>query len=430
MTAYEKMTTEERRTEREALTRRYEAVRAQKRSLNMARGKPGREQLELVSGLLGVLTDPEDCVCEGLDVRNYGELAGLPAARRLFAELLDCRPEQCFMGGNSSLQLMYDVVAKAFLHGLPRSPRPWSQEPRVRWLCPCPGYDRHFSISRCFGMEMIPIPMGPEGPDMDRVEAEIRDPAVKGIWCVPKFSNPDGIIYSDETVRRFAALRPAAPDFLILWDNAYCVHEFEGPYRPFPDLLGLCAAAGRPELVFEFASTSKITMPGAGISCLAANEENLAWYVGLAKFQIISYDKVNQLRHVRFLRDKAGVLALMRRHAELLRPKFRCVLDTLEREIAPLGLAEWQKPAGGYFVSVNTLPGLAGRTWELCREAGLTLTAAGATWPEGRDPEDRNLRIAPTYPSLEELRQAMELFCLCLRLAALERFDPQPQSAS
>ena len=406
---------------RKSLREEFDRVCELKLKLNMARGKPGKEQLDLVSGILTVLSDPADCVCDDIDVRNYGNLTGLPSAKALFADILGCKPEQCFIGGCASLQLMYDLIAKAYTHGLKNSLRPWSQEPKVKWLCPAPGYDRHFGISKSFGMEMINIPMTEDGPDMDLVEDLVKDPAVKGIWCVPKYSNPQGVVYSNETIARFAALKPAAPDFAIMWDNAYCVHEVFGEYLPFPDILSLCAEAGNPDLVYEFASTSKITFPGAGICCMAASEGNQAYLQGLLKFQIISYDKVNQLRHVRFLQDKAHTIELMKQHARILAPKFTCVVETLKKEIGPLGLATWEEPKGGYFVSVNTLPGLAKRTLELCVQAGVTMTAAGATYPYGKDPADSNIRIAPSYPSLEELQKAMEIFCLCLKLAALEQ---------
>ncbi len=403
------------------LREEFDRVCEQKLKLNMARGKPGKEQLDLVSGILTVLSDPADCVCDGMDVRNYGELAGLPAAREMFADILGCKAENCFIGGSASLQLMYDLIAKAWTHGLKNSLRPWSQEPKVKWLCPAPGYDRHFGISGHFGMEMITIPMTPEGPDMDLIEELVKDPAVKGVWCVPKYSNPQGIVYSERTIARFAALKPAAPDFALLWDNAYCVHEVFGDYLPFPDILSLCAEAGNPDMVYEFASTSKITFPGAGISVMACSVANQTYLQSLLKYQIISYDKVNQLRHVRFLKDKAHTIEVMKLHAGVLAPKFACVLDTLKREIAPLGLATWEEPKGGYFVSVNTLPGLAKRTLELCKQAGVTMTGAGATFPYGKDPADSNIRIAPSYPALDELRQAIEIFCLCLKLAALEQ---------
>ena len=421
MNAYEKMTQAERAAELKKLQAEFDALCGRKLSLNMARGKPGSKQLDLSTDMLTIVKDAADCKIDGIDARNYGELAGLPSARKLFAEILGVSPEQCFIGGSASLQLMYDVIAKAFTHGLPHSPRPWAREDKIKWLCPAPGYDRHFNITKSFGMELIPIEMLPTGPDMDRIEELVKDPTVKGVWCVPKYSNPDGIVYSEETVRRFAALKPAAPDFTIMWDNAYCVHEFEGDFVPFPDILSMCAEQGRPDMAFEFASTSKITFPGAGISVLASSLANMDWYKGLATFQIISYDKLNQLRHVRFLKDKAHTIEFMKKHAAVLAPKFRCVLETLEREIAPLGLARWQTPKGGYFVSVYTLPGLATRTWELCKQAGVTMTKAGATYPGGKDPQDSNLRIAPSYPELEELQQAIEIFCVCLKLAALEQ---------
>ena len=421
MKAYADRSREELLEELREVEGRYEALKGRGLSLNMARGKPGTEQLDLNRPMMDLLRGDSDYLCDGMDVRNYGNLEGLPSCRRLFGELLGVAPEKVFVGGNSSLQLMYDTVAKAYTHGLLHSEKPWAKLDCVRWLCPAPGYDRHFNISASFGMEMITVPMTPEGPDMDRVEELIRDPAVKGMWCVPKYSNPDGIVYSDETVRRIAAMKPAAPDFLLMWDNAYCVHEFEGEYLPFPDILGECEKAGSADMVFEFASTSKITFPGAGVSCFACSEANMAHMKKLLGAQLISYDKVNQLRHVRYLKDKAGVLALMKKHAEILGPKFRCVLDTLEREIAPLGIASWQRPRGGYFVSVNTMPGIAMATWTLCREAGLTLTKAGATFPCGRDPADSNMRIAPTLPPIGQLEQAMELYCVSLRLAALRK---------
>ena len=421
MKPYAQLTPEERAGEYARLQAEFGELKARGLSLNMARGKPGKQQLDLVSDIFGLMQKPEDYVSDGIDVRNYGEMTGLPAARRLFADILDCRPEQVFVGGNASLQLMYDTICKAYTHGLLHSPRPWRLEETVKWLCPAPGYDRHFKITETFGFELITIPMTDSGPDMDAVEAAVRDPAVKGIWCVPKYSNPDGVIYSEETVRRFAALNPAAPDFLIMWDNAYCVHEFEGDYVPFPDILSLCAQAGHPDMVFEFASTSKITLPGAGVSCFACSEANMAHMEKLLTPQVISFDKVNQRRHVLYLRDKAHTLELMKKHAAIMAPKFRCVADALDREIAPLGIASWRRPKGGYFVSFNALPGTAKRTLALCGEAGVAMTGAGATFPYGRDPQDSNIRIAPALPPVEELEQAMEVFCVCVRLAALEK---------
>ena len=420
MTAYPKMAGEERRAEYARLQREFEELKARGLQLNMARGKPGKAQLDLVSDIFDLMKQPEDYVSDGVDVRNYGELSGLPAAKRLFAEILGCRPQQVFVGGNASLQLMYDTISKAYTHGLLHSERPWCREPVVKWLCPAPGYDRHFKVTESFGFELITIPMTDEGPDMDAVEEAVKDSAVKGIWCVPKYSNPDGIIYSDDVIRRMAALKPAAPDFTIMWDNAYCIHEFEGDYVEFPDILSLCEAAGNPDMVFEFASTSKVTLPGAGISCFACSEANMAYMEKLLGVQVISFDKVNQQRHVLYLKDKAHTLELMKRHAAIMGPKFRCVVDALDREIAPLEIASWRRPKGGYFVSLNAMPGTAKRTLALCKEAGVTMTGAGATFPYGRDPQDSNIRIAPSLPPVEELEQAIAVLCVCLKISALE----------
>ena len=421
MKPYQLLSNAERKSEYDALMSEYERFKTLNLSLNMARGKPGREQLDLVSDILTVLDKADDCTDEGIDVRNYGNLTGIPSAKRLFAELLGTKPEQILVGGNASLNLMYDLIAKAYTHGLAHSLRPWAKEEKVRFLCPAPGYDRHFKISESFGMELITIRMTEDGPDMDAVEAAVRDPSVKGIWCVPKYSNPDGIVYSDETIDRLAALRPAAPDFALMWDNAYCVHEFEGDFASFRDILSLCAAQGNADMVYEFASTSKITFPGAGVAVMAASEDNLKYIESLLTFQTISYDKVNQLRHVRYLKDKETTLSLMRRHASVLAPKFGVVLEALDREIAPLEIARWTKPRGGYFVSLYAMPGTAKRVVGLMKEAGVTLTGAGATYPYGIDPDDSNIRIAPSLPPVAELQQAMAVLCVCLRLAALEK---------
>ena len=421
MTAYAKMTPQERREEYAALAKKFEDLKALGLKLNMARGKPGKAQLDMVSDIFTLMQKPEDYVSDGIDVRNYGETAGLPAAKRLFAEILDCKPEQVFAGGNSSLQLMYDTISKAYTHGLLHSQRPWCREEKVKWLCPAPGYDRHFKVTESFGFELITIPMTEEGPDMDAVEEAVKDSAVKGIWCVPKYSNPEGVIYSEKTIRRMAALKPAAPDFTIMWDNAYCIHELEGDYVPFPDIISLCAEAGNPDMVFEFASTSKVTLPGSGISCFATSEANLAYMTKLLSIQVISFDKVNQQRHVLYLKDKAHTLELMKCHAAVLAPKFRAVLDTLDREVAPTETASWRHPKGGYFISLNAMPGTAKRTLALCKEAGVTMTGAGATFPYGKDPQDSNIRIAPSLPPVEELQQAAEVFCTCLKMAALEK---------
>ncbi len=421
MTAYPKMSAEERKAEYAKVSREYEDLKAKGLKLNMARGKPGKAQLDLVSDIFSLMQKPEDYVSDGIDVRNYGELSGLPAAKRLFAEILGCKPEQVFVGGNASLQLMYDTISKAYTHGLLHSERPWCKEPVVKFLCPAPGYDRHFKVTESFGFELITIPMTDEGPDMDAVEKAIQDPAVKGMWNVPKYSNPDGIIYSAETIRRIASMKPAAPDFLLMWDNAYCIHEFEGDYVEFPDILAECAKYGNADMVFEFASTSKVTLPGAGISCFACSEANMAYMEKLLTVQVISFDKVNQQRHVLYLKDKAHTLELMKKHAAIMGPKFRCVVDALDREIAPLEIASWRRPKGGYFVSLYAMPGTAKRTLALCKEAGVTMTGAGATYPYGKDPQDSNIRIAPSLPPVEELEQAIAVLCVCLKMAALEK---------
>lgn len=421
MKPYAALTPAERKEEYARLQGEFDALKARNLNLNMARGKPGKQQLDLVSDIFGLMQEPGDYVSGGIDVRNYGELDGLPAARRLFADILGCKPEQVFVGGSSSLQLMYDTIAKAYTHGLLHSPRPWCREETVKWLCPAPGYDRHFKVTESFGFQLITIPMTDGGPDMDAVEEAVKDPAVKGVWCVPKYSNPEGVVYSEETIRRLAALRPAAPDFLVMWDNAYCVHEFEGDYLPFPDILSVCAGAGNPDMVFEFASTSKITLPGAGVACFACSEANLAHMEKLLTPQVISFDKVNQQRHVLYLKDKTHTLELMKKHAAIMGPKFRSVVDTLDRELAPLNIASWRRPRGGYFVSFNAMPGTAKRTLALCKEAGVAMTAAGATFPYGKDPLDSNIRIAPSLPPVEELEQAMAVFCVSVKLAALEK---------
>ena len=418
---YRSMSREQLQAEYSAVTEDFAALKAKGLKLDMSRGKPGKAQLDLVSGILSVLEKPEDCVVDGVDVRNYGELTGLPCAKRYFAEILGCQPEECFIGGNASLTLMYDTISKAYTHGLLHSEKPWSKLEKVKFLCPAPGYDRHFKISESFGMEMITIEMTENGPDMDAVEEAVKDPAVKGMWCVPKYSNPEGVIYSDETIRRITHLKPAAPDFLLMWDNAYCIHEFDGEFVPFADIITLCREAGNPDMVFEYASTSKVTLPGAGVSVMASSADNIKYMTKLLGIQTISYDKVNQLRHVRFLKDKAHTLELMKKHAAIMKPKFDAVVSALDKEIAPLGIAQWKRPKGGYFVSVDTMDGLAKRTLALCKEAGVVMTGAGATFPYGVDPRDRNIRIAPSLPPVEELEQAIAVFCTCLKLAALEK---------
>jgi len=419
--SYLTMSKEQLQEEYNALTKHFADCKAQNLNLNMARGKPSAKQLDTVHDILNCLTAEDTCKIDGIDARNYGELAGLPSARVYWADVLGCKPEQTFVGGTASLNLMFDVISRAYSHGLLHSPRPWCKEEVVKFLCPSPGYDRHFRITESFGAQLITIPMTLQGPDMDLVEEYVKDPQVKGIWCVPKYSNPDGIIYSDEVISRIANLKPAAPDFTVMWDNAYCVHEFEGEFVPFKDILSLCAEAGNPDMVYEFASTSKITFPGAGISVLATSEANIAYILDLFGVQIISHDKINQLRHVKYLKNKAHTLEIMKRHAAVMAPKFQVVGNMLDSEIKDCGFAQWNRPKGGYFVSLNTMPGTAKRALALCKEAGVIMTSAGATFPYGKDPQDSNIRIAPSLPPVEELEKAMDIFCTCLKLAALEK---------
>ncbi len=421
MKKYAEMTLAERQEEYAKVKAAYEAQKALGLKLNMARGKPGKAQLDLVTDIVNVLQKPEDFVVDGIDSRNYGELSGLPCAKKLFAEILGCKPEQCFIGGSASLQLMYDAISKAYTHGMLHSEKPWCKLDKVKWLCPAPGYDRHFKVTGSFGFEMITVPMTDNGPDMDVVEKLIADPAVKGMWNVPKYSNPEGVIYSAETIERLAKMKPAAPDFMMMWDNAYCIHEFACDYVAFPDILALCEKYGNADMVWEFASTSKVTFPGAGISVMATSEANQAYIQKLMDIQIISYDKVNQLRHVRYLKDKENTLALMKRHAAIMAPKFEAVLKALDEEIAPIAIAKYRRPVGGYFVSLDAMPGTAKRTLALAKEAGVTMTGAGATFPYGIDPNDSNIRIAPSLPPVQELEDAIAIFCNCLKLSALEK---------
>ena len=418
---YQDMTKKEMQREYHRLCQRYQEYEQQGLQLDLSRGKPAPEQLALSQRMLGELNsrsvlDSED----GTDCRNYGGLDGIPEAKALLAGMIGARPEQVMVGGNSSLTMMFDILSHAMLDGL-LGAEPWVQVKDRKFLCPVPGYDRHFTICESFGIEMINVPMTAEGPDMDMVEELVKDPAVKGMWNVPKYSNPEGVVYSAETIRRLAAMKPAAPDFMLMWDNAYCIHEFDCDYVDFPDILSLCAENGNADMVYEFASTSKVTFPGAGVAVMATSEANLAYLVPLINIQTIGYDKINQLRHVKYLQNKAHTLALMQRHAAILRPKFHAVLDALDREIAPLGIGGWKRPVGGYFVSYDAMPGTAKRALALCKEAGVTMTGAGATFPYGVDPQDSNIRIAPSLPPVEELQQAIAIFCLCVKLAALEK---------
>lgn len=403
----------------------YGEYRSRGWKLDMSRGKPSPEQLDLTLDMLECVNERDGYLSkDGTDTRNYGLPDGLPEAREMFAELLGVPAERVIVGGNSSLNLMFDYIACAYSHGVCGGV-PWSKQGAVKFLCPCPGYDRHFSITEYFGIEMIPVPMTPTGPDMDCVEREAGNPLVKGIWCVPMYSNPDGVTYSDETVRRFASLTPAADDFRIMWDNAYFVHHLTDTPDRLLNIFEETAKTGRDDMVIEFASTSKISFPGSGLAVMVMSEANLADVKRRISVQTIGPDKLNMLRHVRFFGDADGVRRHMKRHAAILAPRFELVLSILEERLGGKGIASWSKPNGGYFVSVNLFPGTAGRTVQLLQEAGVTITAAGATYPYGRDPLDSNVRLSPTFPPLEELRTAMELFCLCAELAAVEKLLPQ-----
>ena len=396
--------------------RKYQALNLK---LDMSRGKPSGEQLDLTNGALTTMEN-DYYTAAGVDARNYGGLEGIPEMRKLFSDLLAIPADQMIIGGNSSLNLMYDTIARCMIFGT-QGNTPWCKLPKVKFLCPSPGYDRHFAICEDFGIEMIPVPMTSDGPDMDLVEKlAAEDDAVKGIWCVPLYSNPQGICYSDRTVERLAAMKTAAADFRIFWDNAYGVHHIFGE-RCVKDILAATAAAGNPDRVYYFFSTSKITFPGAGVAMVAGSAANIAEIKRRMSIQTIGHDKLNQLRTVRFLKDADGVRAHMAKLAESLRPKFELVLQTLERELGDTGLASWETPAGGYFVAVDTLDGCAKRVVQLAREAGVVMTGAGATFPYGKDPRDRNIRIAPSYPTLDELKGAIEIFCVCVKLAGVEK---------
>jgi aspartate/methionine/tyrosine aminotransferase len=407
----------------EAEKKNFEDFKSRGLKLNMSRGIHSTEQLDLSMPLMNVLHSSSDMIAEdGTDCRNYGNFTGIPEAKKLFGDLLGVRESELIIAGNSSLNLMYDCVSRGITHGVFGGDKPWGKLPEVKFLCPVPGYDRHFGICENFGITMINVPMTNDGPDMDIVEKLVaEDDSIKGIWCVPLYSNPDGIVYSDETVRRFGALKPKAKDFRIFWDNAYIVHHLTEKENKILNILDECRKNGSEDMVFEFASTSKITFPGAGISVLAASENNIKQISDILKYQIISYNKINQLRHVRFFKNVDGIKEQMVRHRELIAPKFDLVCKTLERELAPLGIIEYIKPEGGYFVSVFVPGGCASKVVSLCREGGVTLTGAGATYPYGKDPDDSNIRIAPTFPPLTELESALKLFCIAVKIAALEK---------
>ena len=423
MKAYRELRKEELLTLKEELSREYEDIKAKGLSLDMSRGKPGTDQLDLSMPMLDLVNSDSDMKCEnGMDSRNYGVLEGIPEAKRLMSEMIGTDPEHVIVFGNSSLNVMFDTVARCMIRGVLGN-TPWCKLDKVKFLCPAPGYDRHFKVTESFGIEMITVPMLPTGPDMDLVEELVsKDASIKGIWCVPKYSNPQGYTYSDETVRRFANLKPAALDFRIFWDNAYCVHHlYEEEQDQLLEILGECEKAGNPDLVFEFASTSKVTFPGAGISVMAASKANLDDVRKYMNAQTIGHDKINQLRHVRFLKDAQGIREHMRKHAELIRPKFEAVLGTLEKELGGLGIGSWTTPKGGYFISFDSMEGCAKAIVAKTKEAGVVMTGAGATFPYGKDPKDSNIRIAPTLPSAEELAAAAEIFVLSVKLVSVEK---------
>ncbi len=401
----------------------YEEYKAMGMKLDMSRGKPGADQLDIAMPMFDVFTNAASMIADdGTDCRNYGALTGISDAKKLFGELLGVGTDEIIIGGNSSLAMMYDTVSRAVTHGVYGSDKPWGKCEKVKFLCPAPGYDRHFAICETFGIEMITVPMHSDGPDMDMIEKLVsEDEAIKGIWCVPLYSNPDGIAYSDEVVRRFARLSPKAKDFRIFWDNAYCVHHLTDTPDHILNILDECKKAGNEDMVFIFASTSKISFPGAGVAIMAGSVNNMKHTAKIMGIQCISYDKINQLRHVKYFKDVDGIMAHMAKHRAIIAPKFKMVLDMLDSSIGGLGILEWNKPNGGYFVSVNTLDGCAKRTVQLCKEAGVVLTGAGATFPYGKDPNDRNIRIAPTYPPLNELEAAMKIFCVSVKLAAAEK---------
>jgi aspartate/methionine/tyrosine aminotransferase len=401
------------------LLKQYQDVQTQKLKLDMSRGKPCNAQLDLSAGLINCLSETDYKSADGIDCRNYGVVDGIPEVKKLLAWILEVDPGEMIIGGNSSLTMMHDFIARAMLRGLPESELPWGKLPAVKFLCPSPGYDRHFAICEYLGITMVPVSYREDGPDMDQVEQlAADDPTVKGIWCVPKYSNPTGVTYSETVVRRLATMPVKAPDFRIFWDNAYAIHHLTDTQDRLLNVLEACKKAGHPDRVILFASTSKISFAGAGIAMMAGSEANMNWVKKQLAVQTIGPDKLNQLRHLRFFKDRAGIEAHMRHHATIIKPKFDLVLATLENKLGGKGLASWSHPHGGYFISLNTLPGCAQEVIAKAGQAGVVLTNAGATFPYGKDPEDRNIRIAPTFPSLPELQQAMELVAICIELVS------------
>ena len=424
MKSYSEMTKEELLSVKAALEEKYKEEQAKGLKLNMARGKPGASQLDLAMGMLDVVNSESDMrTVLGNDTRNYGDIDGIGESRKLMADMLEVEKDNIIVYGNSSLNIMYDRVSHAVTHGV-NGCEPFYKQESVKFLCPVPGYDRHFKITEYFGIEMINIPLHDDGPDMDMVEQYVNnDPTVKGIWCVPKYSNPTGISYSDETVLRFANLKPAAKDFMIYWDNAYCIHHlYDDQQDEILNILKECEKAGNPDMVYMFGSTSKITFPGAGISAMATSFKNVEIIKKELSIQTIGHDKINQLRHARFFGDIDHLKAYMKKHAELLRPKFEAVLNAFDRDLAGLEVGTWVKPRGGYFISFDALPGCAKKIVAMCKDAGVVLTGAGATYPYGKDPMDSNIRIAPSFPTPEEMQKAADIFTICVRIASVDYY--------
>ncbi|MBE6837062.1 MAG: aminotransferase [Ruminococcus sp.] len=417
------MTKEELVAFKNEVKKEYEAFKSRGLSLDMSRGKPAANQLDTAMGLLDAVNSTS-CLSDGngVDCRNYGGLDGIGEAKKLFSQMIGVSEKEVIVAGNSSLNLMYDTIMKNMFFGVNEEATPWGKQGNLKWLCPCPGYDRHFAITEGFGIEMINIPMNSDGPDMDMIEKLVsEDASIKGIWCVPMYSNPTGITFSDEVVKRFASLQPKASDFRIFWDNAYCVHHLSDDRDYLLPILEEAKKHGNEDMIYIFGSTSKVSFAGAGVAVMGASEKNIAYYKKLMNIQTIGYDKINMLRHVRFFKDFEGLEAQMKTLAELINPKFETVLDALEKELSPLGIGSWHKPKGGYFISFMAPKGCAKRIAQLCKEGGVVLTGAGATYPYGKDPDDKNLRIAPTYPPVEELKLAAELFCISTKLAAVEK---------
>ena len=420
---YNDMSKEELLVLKESLNKEYAEAKAKGLALDMSRGKPSAKQLDVSLGLLDTINSSSDLKSlDGTDCRNYGVLDGIPEAKKLMADMMGTTPDHVIVYGNASLNIMYDQISRAYTHGILGN-TPWCKLDKVKFLCPVPGYDRHFAITERFGIEMINIPMSESGPDMGMVEEYVsKDASVKGIWCVPKYSNPQGYTYSEETVKRMAALKPAAEDFRIFWDNAYVIHDlYDDNKDEIADIISECEKAGNPDMVFEFASTSKVSFPGSGIAALATSANNIADIKKQLTIQTIGHDKLNQLRHVRFFKDINGLKEHMRKHAEFMRPKFEAVERVLEEELGGLGIGSWTEPKGGYFISFEAMDGCAKAIVAKCKEAGVKLTGAGATFPYGKDPKDSNIRIAPSFPTSEEMKQAADLFVLCVKLVSVEK---------